>query len=83
MRWRRYAAFLVGVLSGSVFLVILEMPPTWTPDFWEALTIGTGPVTLVVASVVGLKFEKVAGWWLLAGAVATAVLLFAQLEPWR
>ena len=83
MKWTRYAAFAVGVLSGLVFLLLLETPPTWSMDFWEAVTLLTGPVTLIVASLVGLKFEKVAGWWLLAGAAATAILLVVQLKPWQ
>ena len=82
MKWSRYAAFAIGILTGTVFLFYLEMPPN-RPDTWEAMTLLSGPVTLVVASVVGLKFEKLAGWWLLAGALVTAVLLCIQLVPWH
>lgn len=83
MKWTRIAAFAIGVLSGAVFLFYLATPPNWSGDIWEVMTLVAGPVTLVAASLVGLKFEKVAGWWLLAGAAVTAVLLSLQLVPWH
>jgi hypothetical protein len=83
MRWKRYVAFAVGLVSGAAFLLFVVLPPTSGMDVWEALTLLAGPVTLVAASLVGLKFERVAGWWLLAGSVVTAALLFVQLVPWQ
>ena len=78
MKWTRYAAFAIGFVFGSVFLFFnLATPLQRIPGFWETLTLLTGPVTLLVASVVGLWFEKLAGWWLLTGAAATAVLFVA------
>lgn len=83
MKWTRYAAFIIGLLSGAVFLFYVLTPPNWSGDLWEVMTVLAGPVTLVVASLVGLKFEKVAGWWLLAGAAVTATLICKQLVPWH
>jgi hypothetical protein len=75
----RYAAFAIGAVFGSVFLFMnLSGPVSKSPTLWDALPMLSGPVTLFVASVVGLKFEKVAGWWLLGGAGVTAVLLVAR-----
>lgn len=82
MKWTRYAAFTIGLISGAAFLAYVESPPNWHPDRWETITLLAGPVTLVVASLVGLKYEKLAGWWLLSGAAATAALLLMQLVPW-
>lgn len=75
MKWMRYTAFGIGIAFGSVFLLFnLEGPFDHVPGFWETLPLLTGPVTLLLASLVGLKFEKVAGWLLVAGAAATAFL---------
>ncbi len=79
MKWMRYAAFSIGAAFGSVFLLFnLGTPVQQRPEFWETLTLLTGPVTLLAASLVGLKFEKLAGWWLLIGAAVTAVLFTAR-----
>lgn len=79
MKWMRYAAFAIGMVFGSVFLILnLGTPIDHIPGLWESLPLLTGPVTLFVASVVGLKFEKAAGWSLVAGAAATAFLFTVQ-----
>ncbi len=79
MKWMRYAAFAIGFLFGSVFLLFnLGGQMQKRPTLWETLLLLTGPVSLLLASLIGLKFEKVAGWWLLVGAAATAVLFIAR-----
>lgn len=83
MKWTRFAAFAIGLLAGAGFLAYVESPPNWFPGWWEVLTLLTGPLTLLAASFVGLKFERLAGWWLLSGAAATAALLVMQLAPWQ
>ncbi len=79
MKWMRYAAFLIGVLFGSAFLIFnLSGPIQQRPTLWDTLPLLTGPVTLLAASLLGLKFETVAGWWLILGAAATAVLFVTR-----
>ena len=84
MNWMRYTAFAIGAVFGSLFLLFnLGTPLQRIPGFWETLTLLCGPLTLLAASFLGLKHERFAGWWLLAGAAATAVLFVVQLLPWR
>lgn len=79
MKWMRYTAFGLGMAFGSVFLLFnLGTPIDHFPGLWESLPLLTGPVTLFFASVIGLKFEKTAGWWLITGAAATAFLFTAR-----
>jgi hypothetical protein len=72
----------IGAVFGSVFL--LFNPGTTRQQrsgMWDTLTLLTGPVTLLATSLVGLKFEEIAGVWLLIGAAVTAGLLVA-VNPW-
>src|SRR5690242_8540098 len=79
VKWMRYTAFGLGMAFGSVFLLFnLGTPIDHFPGLWESLPLLTGPVTLFFASVIGLKFEKTAGWWLITGAAATAFLFTAR-----
>jgi hypothetical protein len=83
-KWMRYTAFAIGIVSGTLILNSgwFDAPWRWS-DPWELAVFVAGPVTQLAASLVGLKFERVAGWWLLGGAVAVATLVMLVLLPWH
>jgi uncharacterized membrane protein HdeD (DUF308 family) len=75
MNWMRYLAIGIGVVFGVLYVVFGVAPAQRAISFSDLLLIFCVPVSLVLATVVGLKFERLAGWWQIAAAVAAAVQL--------
>ncbi len=76
MKSMRWLAFGIGMGFGLLYLVLnLLDPDTFihAASLSDWLLMITGPVTLVVASLAGLKFRRFAGWWLLVASIAAAV----------
>ncbi len=75
MNWMRYLAITIGVVFGALYVVFGLAPAQRAISPGDILLILSVPVSLVLATVVGLKFERLAGWWQIVAAVAAAVQL--------
>jgi len=84
MRWVRWTALGIGMAFGSLFLVagILSLvfdaeagPPS--PSDWVILLFG--PVSLIAATCIAWKYERIGGLWLLIGGIIVAILFGIRL----
>lgn len=87
MKNMRTGAILVGAIFGGIFLFLFIIENYANPcallasmRVLDALLLMTGPFTLIFATLVGLKFERFAGYWLIAGGFITAALLAVRLS---
>lgn len=81
MKWMRNSAAVIGLLFGCfvIFMNVADAGPRQHPvTLAEVVIMFAGPVSLIVASLVGLKFARVAGWWLIAGALLVAGWIVAK-----
>ncbi len=86
MRNMRTGALVIGILFGFVNLISF-IGETWEHrdhalqelGMSDAVLLIAGPFTLILATFVGLKHERFAGYWLMTGGVITAALFAVRL----
>jgi len=84
MKWMRYTALGIGTAFGLLYLTVgvlsllFEAEPS-LPSFSDWMILLFGPLSLILATAVALKYERIGGWWLLTGGVIIAVLFGIRL----
>ncbi len=83
----RTGAILIGVIFGGLFLFFFIAESYADRGaglanlrISDALLLIAGPISFVCATLLGLKFERPAGYWLVTGGLVTAVLLAIRLS---
>lgn len=80
MKWLRFGALVMGFLFGTIFLIfIIGKGFDGIPGLYDALLLLFGPVTMILGTIIALKWEIVGGIWLIIGAVITSILFGIKL----
>lgn len=80
----RYTALGIGIGFGLLYLTVgilgllFEAEPS-LPSFSDWVILLFGPFSLIIATGVAWKYERVGGWWLLTGGVIIAILFGIRL----
>lgn len=80
MNWMRYAALGIGIAFGILFvtLVIGEgLGGILSPG--DCVLLLSGPISMIAATAVAWRHERIGGWWLIAGGVITGILFTIRL----
>ena len=84
MKWMRYTALGIGTAFGLLYLTVgvlsllFEAEPS-LPSFSDWMILLFGPLSLILATAVALRYERIGGWWLLTGGVIIATLFGIRL----
>lgn len=85
MKWMGVTASIIGVLFGVVGLVLTFMLVAGNAldnsHVWSNFPLFFGPLSLIVAAVVGWKSPRVSGWWLIGFGLAFAILARNIADP--
>ena len=84
MNWMRYTALGIGAAFGLLFLVFgigegISEGFRNLPSSYESVIMAFGPVSMIAATGVAWKRERLRGWWLSVGGIVTAVLFTIKL----
>jgi uncharacterized membrane protein HdeD (DUF308 family) len=83
MKWMRYTALGIGIAFGLLFLTLfigealLGEPSVPSPS--DIVIMLLGPFSLIVATCVAWKYERIGGWWLIIGGIVTTILFSVRL----
>jgi len=80
VKWMRYSALGIGITFGLLF-------PTFAfdegfrniPNLQDCILLLFGPVSMIAATAVAWKHERIGGWWLITGGIITGILFTARL----
>jgi len=84
MKWMRYTALGIGIAFGLLYLTVgildllFETEPS-LPSLSDWVILLCGPLSLILATAVALKYERIGGWWLLTGGGIIAILFGIRL----
>jgi len=84
MKWMRYTALGIGIAFGLLYLTVgvlslLFEPEPSLPNLSDWIILLFGPFSLIVATCIAWKYERIGGWWLLIGGVIIAILFGIRL----
>lgn len=85
MRATRTWAFAIGLVWSSfiLFMQFADEPIVPRHFSWTgAILMFAGPVTLLVASFVGLISARIAAWWMMLGATITLAIFAGHELRW-
>jgi len=85
----RYVALGIGIAFGLLFLVF-----AFGEGFGEYFSgaiglrdyvlLACGPVSMILATAIAFKFERIGGWWLvIAGIISTVLFTFELFDVFR
>ena len=84
MNWMRYTALGIGIAFG-VFFLTFAIGEGISGDFGgipgpdDSVLLLFGPISLIAATAVAWKHERIGGWWLIAGGIITGILFTIRL----
>jgi len=84
MYWMRYTALGIGVAFGILFLAFaigegLSGDFGSTPGLKDCVLLTFGPISMIAATAVAWKHQRLGGWWLITGGIVTGVLFTISL----
>ena len=84
MKWMRYTALGIGTAFGLLYLTVAVLALLFgtepsLPSFSDWMILLFGPLSLILATAVALKYERIGGWRLLTGGVIIAILFGSRL----
>lgn len=76
----RYTALGIGITFGLLFLTFaLGEGFKGIPNPQDCVLLLFGPISMIVATAVAWKRERIGGWWLITGSIVTGTLFTARL----
>ena len=84
MNCTRYTALGIGVAFSSFFLTFaigegLSGDFGGIPGARDSITMVCGPISMIAATAVAWKHERIGGWWLIVGGIVTTILFTIDL----
>jgi len=84
MNWMRYTALGIGIAFGLLFLAFaisegLSGDLGGIPSPKDCALLLFGPISLIAATAVAWRHERVGGWWLIIGGIITVILFTINL----
>ncbi len=80
MKWMRYSALGIGIAFGLLFLIFaLGEGFKGIPNLQDCILLLFGPISMIVATAVAWKHERIGGWWLITGGIIAGILFTARL----
>jgi len=84
MYWMRYTALGIGVAFGILFLTFaigegLSGDFGGIPGLKDCVLLTFGPISMIAATAVAWKHQRLGGWWLITGGIVTGVLFTISL----
>jgi len=80
VKWMRYTALGIGIAFGLLFLTFaLGEGFRSIPNLQDCILLLFSPASMIVATAVAWKHERIGGWWLITGGIITGTLFTARL----
>lgn len=84
MNWMRYAALGLGVVFGLLFLIFAFGEGfgeyfSGATGLRDYILLACGPVSMILATLVAIKRERIGGWWLVVAGIVSTVLFTFEL----
>jgi len=84
MKWMRYTALGIGIAFGVLFLTFaigegISGDFGGIPDPGDSVLLVCGPISLIAATAVAWKHERIGGWWLIVGGIVTTIFFTIDL----
>ena len=80
MNWMRYTALGIGIAFGLLFLTFgISEGFGGIPSPEDCILLLFGPVSMIIATAVAWKHERIGGWWLIIGGIVTGILFSIRL----
>lgn len=84
MKWMRYTALGVGIAFGLLFIVMgigsgINEGFTGIPGLQDCILLLFGPISMIVATAIAWRHERIGGWWLIVGCIVTGILFTIRL----
>lgn len=90
MKWMRRTALGIGIAFGGAFIVIaigeaIGGEPSGPLKPSDIFLLATGPISIIIATCIAWKYERVGGWWLVIAGIINAILFAVRLStlPWH
>ena len=84
MNWMRYTALGIGIAFGLLFLTFaigegISEGFGGIPSPKDCVAMLFGPISMIIATAVAWKRERIGGWWLIIGGIVTGILFSIRL----
>jgi len=80
VKWMRYSALGIGIAFGLLFLTFAFGEGFRSiPNLQDCILLLFGPVSMIAATTVAWKHERIGGWWLITGGIITGTIFTARL----
>ncbi|MCD6567958.1 MAG: hypothetical protein J7K94_04390 [Dehalococcoidia bacterium] len=86
MNWMRYTALGIGIAFGLLFLVFAFGEGfgeyfSGATGLRDYILLACGPISMILATLVAIKRERIGGWWLvIAGIISTVLFTFELFD---
>jgi len=76
----RYSALGIGIALGLLFLTFAFGEGFRSiPNLQDCILLLFGPVSMIAATTVAWKHERIGGWWLITGGIIAGTIFTAGL----
>ena len=84
VKWMRYSALGIGIAFGLLFLTIsigegISEGFGGIPAPEDCVIFLFGPISMIAATAVAWKHERIGGWWLITGGIVIGILFTIRL----
>ena len=84
MKWMRRTALGIGIAFSLLYLTIgigegVQEGFQNIPTPYDCALLFFGPFSMIVATSIAWKWERVGGWWLIAGGVIAGILFAIRI----